>query len=398
MSMAETKQGYKKTKLGWIPEDWDAPKFKELYSNPIRDFGSFSSTKLITFLESGVVFLKSEMIDYGKIHWDNIFYISHEVHKKLNKSTVYPGQILFSKIGSALGKAVVYEGEYGACNSNAAIAKISINESIADKYYVTNVLNHSISKRQFKRKIISLLPRLNLGDINSLYIPLPPLPEQKKIAQILSTWDKAIEKTKQLIEQKKLLKKGLMQQLLTGKVRFEELVHEKEFKKTKIGLIPKDWKVVNLGDCTEIQNGQVNPTEERYSNMPHVGPGNIEKFTGRLLGYKTAKEDMVTSGKYLFNENHVLYGKINPQLGKVVFPRFNGLASADIYPISGKDGIMDTDFLFYLLLGERFFYYSVSVSNRTGMPKINRVDLNAFNFPLPLLSEQRKIARSLIKK
>lgn len=215
------KEGYKKTKLGDIPVDWEVVKFKELYEKPIRDFGSFSSTKLITFLESGIPFIKSEMIDFGKIKWETIFYISKEVHQKLNKSVVHPKQILFSKIGSALGKAVVYEGEYGECNSNAAIAKITIDEEKADRYFTTYILNSSLSKRQFKMRIISLLPRLNLGDINSVLFPLPPLTEQKKIAQVLSNSDQEIQNLEAQLAQFQAQKKGLMQQLLTGAVRVE---------------------------------------------------------------------------------------------------------------------------------------------------------------------------------
>lgn len=96
--------------VGEIPHDWQCIDFCELYSKPIRGFGSFSSTKLITFLDDGIPFIKSEMIKEGAIDWTNTYYISEEVHKALNKSYVKSNTILFSKIGSALGKAVVYEG------------------------------------------------------------------------------------------------------------------------------------------------------------------------------------------------------------------------------------------------------------------------------------------------
>ncbi|WP_261869635.1 hypothetical protein [Psychrobacter sp. JCM 18901] len=133
--------------VGKIPEDWSYINFKDVYGKPIRDFGSFSTTKLITFLSDGVPFLKSEMINEGSIDWTNTYYISEEVHKLLNKSYVEKDTILFSKIGSALGKAVVYTGEKGICNSNAAIAKIILNEQIADKYYYTYILNNSLAKK-----------------------------------------------------------------------------------------------------------------------------------------------------------------------------------------------------------------------------------------------------------
>jgi type I restriction enzyme, S subunit len=113
----ENSQPYKEVpQLGWIPNDWDAKPLVELYQNPIRDFGSFASTNLITFLDSGVPFIKSEMIGVGEICWDSVMFISERVHQLLGKSHVWEGLILFSKIGSALGKAVIYDGSHGECH------------------------------------------------------------------------------------------------------------------------------------------------------------------------------------------------------------------------------------------------------------------------------------------
>lgn len=161
------------------------------------------------------------------------------------------------------------------------------------------------------------------------------------------------------------------------------------------GIIPNDWKVVNFKKCINISNGQVDPKEEPYCNMKHIGPGNIEKFTGKILYVNTAKEDMQTSGKYLFDKNDVLYGKINPQLGKVAYPQYEGICSADMYPMRADENYIKPLFLKYLLLSNDFFKYSVSVSMRTGMPKINREELNLYDFLLPTLQEQEKIASIL---
>lgn len=167
------------------------------------------------------------------------------------------------------------------------------------------------------------------------------------------------------------------------------------YKCSSKGIIPNDWKVVNFKKCINISNGQVDPKEEPYCNMKHIGPGNIEKFTGKILYVNTAKEDMQTSGKYLFDKNDVLYGKINPQLGKVAYPQYEGICSADMYPMRADENYIKPLFLKYLLLSNDFFKYSVSVSMRTGMPKINREELNLYDFLLPTLQEQEKIASIL---
>ncbi len=201
-----------------VPEEWEVVRFEECYKNPIRDFGSFSSTKLIDFLEEGIPFIKSEMIEIGRIKWDKVTYISTEVHELLSKSHVKKGNILFSKIGSALGKAVVYENEF-VSNSNAAIAKIDLDPQKADNYFICYFLNYDFAQYQFQNMIVSLLPRINLGDINNLIVMLPSIEEQKKIAKILQSIDENIAKQNDHLSKLYSLKTSLMQDLLSGRVR-----------------------------------------------------------------------------------------------------------------------------------------------------------------------------------
>jgi type I restriction enzyme, S subunit len=215
----EAAQLYKESPLGWIPSEWEVKHLAELYGNPIRDFGSFSSTNLITFLESGVPFIKSEMIGVGKIMWDSVMFISEKVHGMLSKSHVQKGDILFSKIGSALGEAVVYDGSRGVCNSNAAIAKIDIDRRKATNFFVMYFLNHETAQTQFKNMIVSLLPRINLRDINRLRVPVPPLAEQFVIQERLISTDNTINAEEKLLDKQILIKHGLMHDLLTGCVR-----------------------------------------------------------------------------------------------------------------------------------------------------------------------------------
>jgi type I restriction enzyme S subunit len=173
----------KSSDIGNVPEHWHVVSIASVCSEPIRDFGSFSSTKLITFLNKGVAFLKSEMIGDFDLNTADLTFIAEHVHATLRKSRVYPGNILFSKIGSVLGKAVVYDGRFGVCNSNAAIAKISVNETQIHPLFLCHLLNAPRIKRRMKQRIISLLPRLNLGDISSFRIPLPPISEQLTIVE-----------------------------------------------------------------------------------------------------------------------------------------------------------------------------------------------------------------------
>lgn len=149
------------------------------------------------------------------------------------------------------------------------------------------------------------------------------------------------------------------------------------------------WIYKDFDDCIKIKTKLVDPRLDKYQNLPHIGPANIEKNTGKILSYKLVKAENLVSEKFYFNENDIIYGKINPQLQKICLPQFEGLSSADAYPLSCLD--VFNKFIYYSLFTRRFYKYSVSVSMRTGMPKINREELKNFKFVIPSYAEQKEI-------
>ena len=156
------------------------------------------------------------------------------------------------------------------------------------------------------------------------------------------------------------------------------------------------WEQRKWSDTVDISTAMVDPKTGLYDDLPHVAPGNIESFTGRLFdNVKLVKDENLISGKFKFKAGDIIYGKINPQLGKYVFAAFSGLTSADAYVLNSKNGV-DQKFLYAVLQTQDFFNYSVSVSKRSGMPKINRDELNAYSFAAPSTTEQAKIGAFLL--
>ncbi len=159
-------------------------------------------------------------------------------------------------------------------------------------------------------------------------------------------------------------------------------------------MVPKGWEVKSFEDVAFVGNGQVDPREEPYSSMWHIGPENITSNTGRIKGVRRCSELGLISGKYEFDKNSIVYSKIRPNLNKVCRPNFDGVCSADMYPIWTKEGLC-ADYLFYYMLGPKFYSTAVSMSMRTGMPKINRTDLDTIKINIPPINEQQKIAKIL---
>jgi restriction endonuclease S subunit len=216
--------------------------------------------------------------------------------------------------------------------------------------------------------------------LKSLQIPLPPLPEQKRIAAILNEQMAAVERARKAADERIAAVKALPSAYLRNVFPGPDQP------------LPKGWRWVKLGEVCEISARQVDPTKEEYRDLPHVNGENIESGTGRLLEVRSAAEDCMTSGKYLFGKGVVLYSKLRPYLKKATIADFDGLCSADMYPLSAKPESLLPRFLLTLLLSESFTEYAVSESQRARMPKLNREQLFAYQIPLAPLGEQRRVA------
>jgi type I restriction enzyme S subunit len=232
--------------------------------------------------------------------------------------------------------------------------------------------------------------------IKNYRLPLPPLPEQRRIAHVLSTIQRAIATQDDLVAAAREVKRSLMRHLFTyGPIPLDQ-ADQVPLKETEIGPVPEQWEVRCLGDLIAIASGQIDPRELPYLKMVHIGPEDVEEGTGRILAPKTAEELGLKSGKYLFTAQDVVYSKIRPYLRKVALPSFTGLCSADMYPLRPKGKLKDRHFLYYLLLSDVFTKQAVSHQQRTGIPKINRIQLASIHIPLPSdAEEQSRIADML---
>lgn len=135
------------------------------------------------------------------------------------------------------------------------------------------------------------------------------------------------------------------------------------------------WEKTKLSNVCSIVAPMVNPQEPQYAMLPHIGNESIDKHSGLLLNYNLVEDDNLISSKYYFTENDVLYGKINPQFSKVTYPKFRGLCSADMYPLTCNSRIIP-EYLKTVLLSTSFWKYTVSLSQRSGMPKVNRQEIS----------------------
>jgi type I restriction enzyme S subunit len=222
-------------------------------------------------------------------------------------------------------------------------------------------------------------PNLSIKDLKNFSIPFPPIEEQKSIIAILDKAFADIDQARATAERN----------LKNARELFDSYLQQ-VFSQRGEG-----WVKRVMSDICDITSKLIDPRDDEYLDMPHIGAGNMITGTGELLDVKTAREEKLISGKFVFDDSMVLYSKIRPYLMKVCRPDFIGLCSADVYPLSPIEGMLDKDYLFYLLLSKDFTDYAISGSGRAGMPKVNRTHLFNYEISVPCIEKQREYVGKL---
>ena len=218
----------------------------------------------------------------------------------------------------------------------------------------------------------STIPYIRKGDITDISVALPSPSEQTLIAEKLDTLLAQVESTKARLEQIPQILKRFRQAVLTFAMN---------------GELTKEWRSQN-------NNPAFFPAEKnslkqfRNKELPSI-PNNWSWMRFDQVA-DIASKDGVTSAKHEFYTGQIIYSKIRPYLCKVTIATFDGMCSADMYPINSK---IDTHFLFRWMLTNTFTDWASNAESRTVLPKINQKDLSEIPVPTPPLPEQHEIVR-----
>ena len=255
---------------------------------------------------------------------------------------------------------------------------------IKKEYFVFLLTGPKIQNEILKRAGSSTIPDLNHGDFLSIKILLPPLDEQEKIAEILSTWDEAINLTINLIENKKQFKKALMQNLLTAKIRFPEFQDE--------------WRETKLKDiCIKMRSGGTPKSTNRKfynGNIPFVKINDMT-LAGKYIYDTQAKiteEGLENSSAWLIPKNSLIYS-MYASFGFVSINKIEVATSQAMMCIVPNLSKVALEYLYYFLDD---FQKNVCSFVETGTQgNLNAEIVKNFKIKLPNLNEQQKIAEVL---
>lgn len=384
------REGYKKTEIGWIPEDWDVSYLEDITRKKILDGTHFTPN----YSKDGVPFLRVTDIKEGKINLGNIKYIPHEEHKQLIKRCLpEKGDILYSKNGTiGITKIIDWEWEFSIFVS---LALIKPDPSNVLNLFLKYLLDSKYASNEIKiRAKQGTVTNLHLEEIRKFRFPIPPLPEQQKIASILTTVDDKISSIDQQIQQTEQLKKGLMEKLLT------EGIGHTEFKDTEIGRIPKEWDVRPLGELGVFLKGKGIAKKDliedglpciRYGEIYTVHNWIIKKFHSFITSETASQSTEIKKDDILFAGS----GETVEDIGKAVafLGQDKAYAGGDVIILRPKN--IDSAFISSCLETETSSQQKRKLGQGHSVVHIYSSGLKTLLVPVPPLPEQQKIASIL---
>ena len=367
-----TEDKFKKTEIGEIPVDWEIVNLGET----VRLQGGFAFESS-DYKERGVPLVRISNVTSSGIILNECVYLPASSAKEFSDFLLEDGDVLVAMSGATTGKIGVVSKKDLPALFNQRVGRFMIEDSnrIAKRY-----LGQVVLTKRFKEDLLidaagGAQPNVSGKSIERVVIPLPPLPEQEKIAEILSSVDEAIEKRKEIIEKTKELKRGLMQELLTRGIG------HKKFKKTKIGKIPVDWEVKKIKDMCILGRGRVISQKEINLN-----PGPYPVFSSQ------SKNEGIMGfiGSYDFNGEYVTWTTDGAYAGTVFYRKGQFNCTNVCGTLQSKVDFVDMKFLAYALQKSAKTHVV-----QCGNPKLMNNVMAQISVQVAPLAEQRKIAKIL---
>jgi len=369
-------------------EGWEMKRIEELSKTTS---GGTPSRKNKEYYCGDILWVKSGELEDNYII-DTEEKITQDAVKNSSAKLFPKGTILMAMYGATVGKTAILKKE---ATTNQAICGIIPNNDNFNSEFLRYQL---IFKREdfLKQRYGGAQPNISQNIIKKFKVAIPSLPEQRKIAHVLSTVQKAIEQQDKLIRTTTELKKAIMQKLFTEGTRGEPQ------KETEIGLVPESWKVVELGKHSYIRTSfpTFNKLTAKYKS---VEQGTVFFFL------KVSDMNMAGNEIFIYESNNKFLndrptdfanGFIKPN--SLIFPKRGAAISTNKKRITTKYSVLDPNLIgvepnsnidakFLYNFFEMFDLSSLQDNNV--IPQLNKHNVAGVKFPLPSIEEQRSISK-----
>lgn len=369
------KSGFRRTEVGVIPEQWDAPNLGDILTS-LQLGGNYKNSKR----ETSWPLIKMGNLGRGSISLNKLEYVDSD-QAPACRDRLEKNDLLFNTRNTLdlVGKVAIWRGELSEAYFNSNIARMKFKADRVSSNGFMNYIMNTPCTLQNLRSIATgttSVAAIYSRDLVQVKVLLPPPPEQEAIAEALGDADALIESLERLIAKKRDLKQGAMQELLTARRRLP-------------GFTGK-WKQLEFGSVATIRNDKTfassMPAETPCVELESIGLG-----TGRLLSMLQASG---SSSKYRFMKGDVLFGRLRAYLKKYWYATFAGVCSTEIWPLIPRSERLRSEYL-HLIVQTSGFADAAGVSYGTHMPRSDWSILRKYGIQLPQVDEQSAIAAVL---
>lgn len=382
----------------FIPDGWAEYKIKDTAN--INDRYSFtggpfgSDLKSEDYTANGVRIIQLQNIGDGVFKNKYKIYTSEEKADALHSCNIYPNDIILSKMGDPVARAVIMPNLSPRYVMASDGIRLAINRGKFDTKFIHDTINSVPFRNQAELNSTgSTRKRIGLTQLRELIFIAPPLPEQQKIAAILTSVDDVIEKTQAQIDKLKDLKTGMMQELLTRGVGVDGKPHT-EFKDSPVGRIPKGWGVVTMREICVTRQGLQIPISNRYSEPAENRFVYLTiKFINTGFNPAVAQYIQDPSERVICNEDDIILARTGAT-GKVV-TGVSGVFHNNFFMVDYNRSKIKRSYLVQYLNSP---FIQNEIKNRAGtttIPDLNHGDFYSMPMLIPSMHEQSKIADAL---
>ena len=376
---------YKHTSIGAVPSEWELVRLMDVcvkgglrnpQTEPEKEF-LYVDVSSISNQTFRIVFATPTL---GK-------HASSRARKVIRENDV-----LIATIRPSLKRVALVPKQLDGEICSTALCVLRVKHEAASPYFLFHVfLTDAMTEAIAGLERGSSYPAVTDGNVLSQVIPLPPLPEQRTIAAILSKIQQAIEVQERIIERTKELKKSLTAKLFT------EGLHAKELEETEIGLMPKSWRLVRLGDFVRSKITDGTHVTPKYQNS------GVKFVTATNLKDETI--DFTECKLISFEEHEQLTKRCKPEAGDVLLSKVGTLGLVakvedgeefsifvQVALIKPKRDMLDSDYLLHTLGSDAMQTQIFKKSSTSTMKYIGVGKIAELVIPLPTMEEQRAIA------
>ncbi|MGD6738648.1 restriction endonuclease subunit S [Photobacterium leiognathi subsp. mandapamensis] len=376
-----------------VPNGWETRHLEEV-TTKISD-GIHSTPKYAE--QSPVFFVNGNNLKNGKIVIQDSTKLVDEENAKKHRKSLSNRTILMS-INGTIGNIAYYGGENIVLGKSACYINVDENTNVDFIYYV---LSSAKTQAFFTSELTgSTIKNLSLKTIKLTKVDVPPLPEQRKIAQILSTWDHGIATTEKLIDASKQQKKALMQQLLTGKKRLVDPETGKAFE--------GDWEEVRLIDTvskekysftggpfgSDLKSSDYTENGVRIIQLQNIGDGTFHN-SYQIFTSQEKADELVSCN--IFPDDIIISKMGDPVARATLIPHIHQryLMASDGIRLAIDKSKYNNRFILETINYREFRNNALAKSTGSTRRRIGLTDLKNIKFRVPELIEQQKIASVL---